>query len=51
MNGDVLRPNGMVFKFQRLGLSEKIPIVWPWTVSNLRFYCSRDLCVIFVLFG
>ena len=29
MDRDVLRPNGRVFQFQRLGLSEKILIVWP----------------------
>ena len=29
MDRDVLKSNGRVFQFQRLGLSEKIPIVWP----------------------
>ena len=39
------------FQFQRLGLSEKIPIVWPRTVPNLGFYCSRDWSVNFCVVG
>ena len=43
MDRDVLRPNGRVFQFQRLGLSEKIPSVVVNNVGDLGFHCSRDL--------